>query len=159
MRRIATLTLVLLVTITSTGCGSLRMFGSGNAASARDSAAKALNMTTKAGVAIMTLAGAAYQAGAWGAPGSPRAEDVRSKLEGESVRLSTALTAWADALEANKDTGPYELVVATALAVITALLPPKTAVLMTGPEITDGSQTAYAMSLACPETYMMGGSR
>lgn len=158
MRRIAMTLILLLATTASTGCG-MSMFGSGRVVSARDSAAKALNMTTKAGVAIMTLAGAAYQAGAWGPPGSPRAEDVRSKLEAESVRLSTALTAWADALEANKDTGPYELVVATALAVITALLPPKTTDNLSGPEITDGTQPAYAMSLACPDTYMIGGSR
>lgn len=125
MRRVI-LALALLIPL-ATSCGTSRIFSgrdANQATAARDSAAYALRMTSKSAVAFMRLAGAAYQAGAWGAPGSPHAEDVRDKLSAESVRLAGALEAWANALEAHKDTGPYSLVVETALAVVTALLPP-----------------------------------
>lgn len=157
-KSLATLVIALFAVATLTNCGSMRLLGhDDNAASTRDSAAKALNMTTQAGVAIMTLAGAAYDAGAWGPPGSPRAEDVWGKLSSESVRLATALTAWADALDANKDTGPYQLVVATALAVITALLPPRAHASL-GPNVTDEDRAFYVLSLSCPDAYREGGS-
>lgn len=166
MKRIIASLIVCALVLTNARC-SWGVFSQG--ATARDSAAKALNMTTQSAVALMTIAGVAYDAGVWGAPGSPRAEDTWGKLSAESVRLSTALTAWADALEAGKDTGPYQLVVATALAVIAALLPPRQ---KAGLElyddhalpVTDASRRVWTFALAAPDTFRrhevaFGGSR
>lgn len=163
-RFIATLLLSTMILI-STGCTAFRDM-TGGGATARDSAAKALNVTTKSAVAIMTLAGAAYDLGAWGEPGSPRAEDAWAKISAESVRLSQALTAWADAVEANKDAGPYQLIVATALAVIVALLPPRQSSALDElhmPPVTDASRPLWTFAFSQPDVFRsavtVGGSR
>lgn len=114
---------LLVTTISASGCGMVRnMTGSGNA---KENAVSALVTTTRSAVLLMTLAGIAYDTGAFGAPGSPRAEDTWNKIAAESLRLNSALNSWSEAIKTNKDSSTYAALVAQALAVIGALLPPR----------------------------------
>lgn len=124
MRYRSLVTLFLLIAmIGSSGCGMVRnMMGSGDA---KENAVSALVTTTRSAVVLMTLAGIAYDSGAFGEPGSPRAEDTWSKIAAESLRLNSALNAWSEAIKANKDSAAYAALVAQALAVLAAILPPR----------------------------------
>jgi hypothetical protein len=108
--------------ILSASCGSVSLFRGGTA---REHAVQALITATRSCVVLMTAAGIAYDAGAFGAPGSPRAEDTWNKIAAESLRMNEALTAWTEAIKMNRDAAAYATMVAQALAVIGALLPPK----------------------------------
>lgn len=115
--------LLLIASISASGCGMFRgMMGGGNA---KENAVSALVTTTRSAVVLMTLAGIAYDSGAFGAPGSARAEDTWNKIAAESLRLNSALNAWSDAIRTNKDTSAYAALVAQALAVLAAILPPR----------------------------------
>jgi hypothetical protein len=94
-----------------------------NSGNAKTNAVQALVITTRSAVLLMTAAGIAYDAGAFGPPGSDRAEDTWSKIAAESIRMNEALTAWSEAIKTNKDASSYVSMVAQALAVINALLP------------------------------------
>lgn len=91
--------------------------------SAKQNAVQALVSTTRTAVALMTVAGIAYDAGAFGEPGSDRAEQTWNRIATQSVQLNQALTAWSEAIRANKDATTYQFAVSQALAVLTALLP------------------------------------
>lgn len=106
----------------NTGCSFFKNMGG---SSARANAVQALVTTTRSAVVLMTAAGIAYDAGAFGEPGSPRAEDTWSKISTESIRMNEALTAWSEAIKNNKDSSSYVSMVSQALAVIQALLPNK----------------------------------
>lgn len=90
---------------------------------AKQNAVQALVSTTRTAVALMTVAGIAYDAGAFGEPGSDRAEQTWNRIATQSVQLNQALTAWSEAIRANKDATTYQFAVSQALAVLTALLP------------------------------------
>lgn len=109
------------------GCGFTSLFRGGNDANmnARESALNALVTTTNSAVLVMTGLGIAYDLGAFGAPGSQKAEEMWGRISAESIRLSTALTAWSEALKANKDSSAAEALVSQALAVLGALMPPR----------------------------------
>lgn len=100
---------------------------------AREGALQALVTTTRSAVLLMTAAGIAYDAGAFGAPGSTRAEDTWRKIASESIRMNQALTSWSEAIKANKDSSVYSSMVAQALAVIGALLPTRGTSALTPP--------------------------
>lgn len=119
MKRTFALALTLMIILNS-GCSLFR------GGTAKQNAVQALVTTTRSAILIMTAAGIAYDAGAFGQPGSARAEETWSRISAESIRLHTALTAWQTAIEENKDATPYASGVAQALAVIGALLPSST---------------------------------
>jgi len=122
MRGVITTFLIALLASSAISCAMLRgMSGRGSKANA----VQALVTTTRSAVLLMTAAGIAYDAGAFGEPGSPRAEDTWRKISVESVRMGEALTAWSEAIKANRDASTYAAMVAQALAVIGALLPPR----------------------------------
>ena len=102
------------------GCRSMSIFRGGTT---KQNAVQAIVTVTRAADALMTAAGIAYNAGAFGAPGSQRAEETWGRISSESTRMHDALTAWDAAIRANKDATTYSFAVAQALAVIAALLP------------------------------------
>lgn len=106
--------------ILSSSCSWFKGMNSGNS---KANAIQALVTTTRSAVLLMTAAGIAYDAGAFGEPGSQKAEDTWSKIAAESIRMNEALTAWSEAIKANKDASSYVSMVSQALAVINALLP------------------------------------
>ncbi len=113
----------LMVISFASNCGTLRNLSSGTA---KKNAVQALVTTTRSAVLLMTLAGNAYDAGAFGTPGSAQAEATWNKIADQSLRLNEALTAWTEAIRANKDSSAYVSLVGQALAVIGALLPAST---------------------------------
>lgn len=140
----------------SLGCGTIRNLGGANA---KANAVQALVTTTRGAVLLMTAAGIAYDAGAFGEPGSARAEDTWRKISVESVRMGEALTAWSEAIKANKDASTYSAMVAQALAVIGALLPSRQTSELIAPDV-QGAE-AYAM-LDRPDAFRRfayGGAR
>jgi hypothetical protein len=117
-------TLALILTMSFSGCGSL--FGGGRkATTAKQSAAQAVVTTTNAALLIMTAAGAAYDNGAFGVPGSPQAEQMWNRIAAESLRMNAALTAWQKAILEDRDATMYSFGVEQAIAVLNALLPPR----------------------------------
>lgn len=114
------LVVLLLAVFLATHCAWMHNVRTGTA---REGALQALVTTTRSAVLLMTAAGIAYDAGAFGAPGSARAEDTWRKIAAESIRMNQALTSWSEAIKANKDSSVYSSMVAQALAVIGALLP------------------------------------
>lgn len=138
------------------GCG-LTLFHGGTA---KANAVQALVTTTRMAVALMTAAGIAYDAGAFGAPGGAKAEDTWNKIAAESLRMNTALNGWSAAIVANKDASTYQSMVAQALAVLAALLPaPKHSEIL--PVIPE--PLAFAWKLEHPDQFrnvaFAGGSR
>lgn len=111
--------IVLVVALAMPGCGTFR------GGTAKQNAVQALVTTTRSAVLLMTAAGIAYDAGAFGEPGSARAEETWSRIAAESLRLNAALNDWTQAIKDNKDASTYNSMVAQALAVIAALLPGK----------------------------------
>lgn len=132
-------------------CALLHDFGGGDA---KANAVQALVTTTRSAVLLMTAAGIAYDAGAFGAPGSPRAEDTWKKISVESVRMGEALTAWSEAIKANKDASVYQSMVSQALAVIGALLPTRTGAALILPPL-HGDPFASSSMLAIPDSFRL----
>lgn len=91
---------------------------------ARQNAHQALDAASKSVDLAMTFVGQAYQSGAFGPPGSPKAEDVRAKASTFSKAASVAIFGWAAALEAGTDTKAYVADLTAALAGLGALIPP-----------------------------------
>lgn len=101
---------------------------------ARQSAHESLLATAKSFDLGMTLLGHAYQAGVFGAPGSPQAENVRTQASKASLTVSSAVLAGIAALEIGQDASTYIADITKAIAQITALLPtPKKLSAMTSP--------------------------
>lgn len=120
MRRLMLCSLVMLLSaVLVTGCGT-SMFGAGTA---KRNALQALVTTTRSAVLLMTAAGIAYDAGAFGPVGSTQAEATWAKIAQQSVLMSNALNEWQAAVKANKDASAYQSIVAQGLAVLGALLP------------------------------------
>lgn len=123
MRRIA-IPLIIASLLMFSGCSMLgSLVGGGDGQSSKATAVQALVTTTRAGVLLMTAAGIAYDAGAFGAPGSERAEETWGKIAAQSVRLSEALTAWTSAVKANENPTSHMSAAEQAIAIIGALLP------------------------------------
>src|SRR5690349_14873264 len=140
------------------GCTSLFRIGT-----AKQNAVQALVTTTRSAVLLMTAAGIAYDAGAFGEPGSPRAEETWSRIAAESLRLNAALNDWTQAIKDNKDASTYNSMVAQALAVIAALLPSKGRAALVMPMMDESTLPDDIALFACPESfqlqYAIGGSR
>lgn len=157
---------LLLILLTFVGCGSMSLFRGGTA---KENAVQAIVTVTKAADALMTAAGIAYNAGAFGEPGSQRAEETWSRISAESVRMHDALIAWDGAIRANKDSTTFSFAVSQALAVIAALLPggPRANLVLPESPVTWASMfTDYRSSigrLASPDTFIQqaafGGAR
>lgn len=111
--------LALVTALVLGGCQSTLFRGG----TAKQNAVQAIVTVTRAADALMTAAGIAYNAGAFGVAGSPRAEETWSRISAESLRMHEALTAWDAAIRVNKDATTYSFAVSQALAVIAALLP------------------------------------
>lgn len=167
MRRARNVVALLVVMLALDGCSLRNLFGGGgNTQTAKQSAAQALVSTTNIAVALMTAAGLAYDAGAWGPPGSPQAEQMWSRVSAESLRLNSALTAWSKAILENKDSTVYAFSVEQAIAVLSALMPPrKTTELL--PAFAPGSVRELIARLADPASFrawsplyaQLGGAR
>lgn len=148
--------LILLTVLSLTGCGTL--FGRNR--SAKENAVQALVTTTRSCVLMMTAAGIAYDAGAFGQPGTPRAELTWSRIADQSVSMNKALTAWTDAIKENRDATAYSALVAQALAVIGALLPNRP---VSALEPISDIRVIMSADLALPDSFrrfaFAGGSR
>lgn len=129
---------------------------------AQENAVQALVTTTRSAVLLVTAAGIAYDAGAFGEPGTPRAEDTWGKIAAESIRMNEALTAWTDAIKAGKDSSGYVSMVRQALAVIGALLPGKLRAVR-DPVLWESSPVDSVARLSCPDSFRqhveLGGAR
>lgn len=90
---------------------------------AKQNAVQALKTTTGTAIVAMTLAGLAYDAGAFGPPRSDQAEQTWGKIAEQSLLLNRALTAWTEAIRTNQNTSTYQFAVSQALAVLAAVLP------------------------------------
>lgn len=154
MRRVFALVLIVVLP----GCSWFRNLDHGDA---KANAVQALVTTTRSAVLLMTAAGLAYDAGAFGAPGTPRAEDTWGKIAAESVRMSEALSAWSEAIRVGGETSAFATMVGTALAVIQALLPTRNV----GLHMPAGTVAEWRAKLACPSSSfrmqpaMAGGAR
>lgn len=139
------------------GCGTFR------GGTAKQNAVQALVTTTRSAVLLMTAAGIAYDAGAFGEPGSARAEETWSRIAAESLRLNAALNDWTQAIKDNKDASTYNSMVAQALAVIAALLPGKGRAALVSPETDATTLPNNIAAFARPESfrpqYATGGAR
>jgi len=91
---------------------------------ARQNAHQALDAASKSVDLAMAFVGQAYQSGAFGAPGTQKAEDVRAKASTFSKAASAAIFGWAAALEAGTDTKAYVADLTAALAGLGSLIPP-----------------------------------
>jgi hypothetical protein len=118
MKKFTSTVLMLLVALAMSGCPAT---GTTNV---RQSAHQALDAASKSVDLAMTFVGQAYQSGAFGAPGSPKAEEARSKASTFSKAASVAIFGWAAALEAGTDTKAYVADLTAALAGLGALIPP-----------------------------------
>lgn len=131
----------------------------------KQEALQALVSTTRTAVLLMTAAGIAYNAGAFGAPGSANAEATWNKIAAQSVLISGALNDWQAAVKAGKDASAFASIVGQALAIIGAVLPPANrAQALTLPFPTE--DIAHSIGrLACPDSQrawslqLAGGAR
>lgn len=112
------LVVVLLVAGLQTGCPAT------GATTARQSAHQALDAASKSVDLAMTFVGQAYQSGAFGPPGSAKAENVRAAASTFSKAASVAIFGWSAALESGSDTKAYVADLTAALAGLGALIPP-----------------------------------
>lgn len=152
--------LILTLSLPTLGCNLFRNMGGTPMENARANAVQALVTTTRAAVLLMTAAGIAYDAGAFGEPGSDRAEDTWEKISAESIRMSTALTAWTEAIKANKDASVHASMVAQALAVIGALLPGKLRASVDGADVPVAAHLEQPGTFRrTPTSYATGGAR
>lgn len=129
-------------------CAMFRNLGGGDA---KANAVQALITTTRSATLLMTAAAVLYDFGAFGGPpGNLRADDVWKKISDESIRIGEALESWETAIKANKDASAFQSMVAQALAVIGALLPPRKAAALVLPALPSwlaGEAFVTAMSM------------
>lgn len=119
MRKRLVSLVALLAIVGAVGCQSFT-------GSSKGAALQALVTTTRTAVLLMTAAGIAYNAGAFGTPGSANAEATWSKIAAQSVLMHGALSDWQAAVKSGKDASAFASIVGQALAVIGALLPAST---------------------------------
>ncbi len=112
--------LVVLVIVPATACTSM------DGGNAKQQALQALVTTTRSAVLLMTAAGIAYDAGAFGAPGSANAEATWNRIAAQSRLMHGALNEWQEAVKAGKDASAFASIVGQALAIIGSILPPAT---------------------------------
>jgi len=149
MIRRSRLLLPLMIVLSLQDCATSLFTGG----TAKDNAVQALVTTTRSAVLMMTAAGIAYDAGAFGTPGSPKAEQTWDRIADESKRMNAALTAWSEAIKANKDASAYAALVSQGLAVIGALLPARTHSELIVPPLMDRDVPAAIARLARPEAF------
>jgi hypothetical protein len=120
-RKLSALVLVVLVVLAALSLGCPASTGT---TTARQSAHQALDAASKSVDLAMTFVGQAYQSGAFGPPGSPKAENVRATASTFSKAASAAIFGWSAALESGSDTKAYVADLTAALAGLGALIPP-----------------------------------
>jgi uncharacterized membrane protein len=128
---------------------------------AKQQALQALVTTTRTAVLLMTAAGIAYDAGAFGAPGSAKAEETRERISAQSLVMHKALNEWQAAVQAGRDASAFASIVGQALAVIGALLPAAT---RAGVNVPPEPISQAIARLGCPDSFMgapltFGGAR